>query len=132
MDLSNIQYLSVKEKISVNLENYDSSAGKDIFLAFEMEKPGIYNLEITGASGGEETAQTSLSVFSQGIPAGTFTWQGTKGEWSKITKKAFTDSRYVILRLYFPQSGLKLKQLDLSFLTCKDKTESTEGYILLR
>lgn len=132
MDLSNIQYLSVKEKISVNLENYDTSAGKDIFLAFEMEKPGIYNLEITGASIGDETAQTSLSVFSQGIPTGTFTWQGTKGEWSKITKKAFTDSRYVILRLYFPQSGLKLKQLDLCLLNCMDKIENTGDCILLR
>lgn len=132
IDLSKIQYLPVRDKISVNLEKYDTSAGKDIFLAFELEKPGLYNLEITGASGGEETAQYSLSVFSQGIPAGTFTWQGTGGIWSKITKTAFSDSKYIILRLFFPQSGLKIKELELCFLAPGNQVENAEDYILLR
>lgn len=130
-DLTDIHYLDVRERLSVSLEQYDTSRGKEIILALQIHTPGLYRMEITGSAEGDSVSQTPLRIFTQGIPVGTIVWNGSGGAWVKHSREVYTESRYVILRFLFPEDGLRLKDVEIEFLQHKAQVENPGEYMRL-
>lgn len=78
-------------------------------------------MEITGSSELSELAQIPVAVFFQSIAGGTYTFNGTAGEWMTISRKILFTARYGVLRLYFGGNGLKLR--DVKFVYEKSLEE---------
>lgn len=77
---------------------------------------GGYKIEITGKSDLGELAQIPVTLFTQSIPIAVFTWNGTNGEWVTKDKNIVFLTKYSVLRLYFGQNGVQLKDLKLTFI----------------
>ena len=49
-----------------------------------------------------------MTIFSQGVPVGVVTFNGTDGETRNIDKKVYMATQYIVVRLYFVQGGVKI------------------------
>ena len=56
-----------------------------------------------------------MTIFSQSVPIGVVTFNGTEGRIQTVTKKVYMAMKYVVVRLYFVQGGLKLRKFEFSY-----------------
>ena len=124
-----VKYYTVGDSFELPLDAADTAKGSSIVLAFNTERQGAYEMELTGASDAGNLAQIPVTVFSQGIPAGMFTWNGTGGDWVTQKKKVCINMKYIIIRLYFAQNGLKLRNLKLTFVKDKSQINNPADYM---
>jgi len=122
-------YYPVGKEFTLSLEDVDTSKGSSFVIALEIETLGAYNFSLSGSSQLNEMSQLPVTIFSQGHVAGSFTWNGTNGKWDKKTKDVCIHQKYVIIRLYFGQNGLNLKELNLKFVKPRDQVENFEDYM---
>lgn len=111
-----VVYHKVQDELDIPVTNDVASSGSSVVLAVQVEKQGLYALSLTASSVSGELSQMPVTVFTQGTPVSTFTWNGTGGKDVTITKDVFIRTRYTVLRLYFAQSGLQMKSLRLKFI----------------
>lgn len=106
-----VVYYDVQEDSTINLENIDSGKGAEHVFALNLEKVGSYRVELTAKSDLGELAQLPATLFYQGIPQAVFTFNGTGGAWDSIEKMVVLNNKYAVLRLYFAQNGLEVKEI---------------------
>jgi len=109
--IDEIVYYKIENSNIISLEDVDTSKGLSYVLGLDINEIGIYKMELTGKSYLGELAQMNISVYLEGILEAAFTWNGTGGEWVTKTRPVLLKSRYAIVRLYFGQSGVKLKEI---------------------
>lgn len=114
--LDDIVYFDVSESTTIPLTDVDTSKDSNYVFALSIEDQGIYEMEMVFRSELEAMAQIPVTVFTQSVPAGVITFNGTGGQWSQITKKVCMATRYVAVRLYFAQSGVQLKEMKLRLI----------------
>lgn len=106
-----VVYYKVEDSLTINMEQFDTGKGRDFVFALDLEHIGGYRVEMTAASDLGELAQLPATLFYQSIPIAVFTFNGTAGQWDKRQKKVIIHNKYAVLRIYFAQNGLKVKEI---------------------
>ena len=110
-----------KDELVINLTYKESKANTNFVLALDVKEFGAFEASLTASSELGELAQLPVTMFFQGIPMQSFTFNGTGGKDVTITKEIPLVTRFSICRLFVATNGLKLKQIKLKFKThdCK-------------
>lgn len=109
--LEDIVYFDVSENTMIPLADVDTSRDSNYVFALSIGNQGIYEMQIVFRSELEAMAQIPVTVFTQSVPIGVITFNGTGGQWSQITKRVCMATKYVVVRLHFAQSGVELKEM---------------------
>lgn len=110
-----VVYYKIEDEFELAVENGVLPSGSNVVMAFEVEKQGIYEFSITASSTSSELSQLPVTLFTQGIPVNTFTWNGTGGKDVEITKEVYIRTRFTVVRLFSAQNGLNMKKVRLRF-----------------
>ena len=117
----NVEVFAADREVIIPLDKVSADRGTSYVFVLDLKRFGDYEVTITASSDSGELAQIPVTMFVLGIACGNFTWNGTGGEYVPISRSTQMYSRYTTVRLYFAQSGLKLK--DITFkLTREGKT----------
>ena len=115
LDEKVVVYYKVDKEGVINLEDVDASKGKDYTFALDLADLGEYQVEITAKSTLGELAQLPVTLFYQSVPFAAYTFNGTGGEWVTLERKVELHNKYAVLRLYFGQNGLDLKEIKFTY-----------------
>ncbi len=111
-----IFYPTENGELTLPLSDVCTDKGSSYVFALDIDVMGRYSVTICAGSDLSATAQIPVTLFTTGFPAGVYTYNGTNGEWSEITHEVNLYARFVVCRLYFGGSGLKLKELKLKVI----------------
>lgn len=106
-----LTYYKVGEEIVIDLSGYEISKGTSIDFALDLEHLGYYKAELTAKSDLGELAQIPVTLSFAGTPRGVYTFNGTNGQWVTQTREADLGMKYAVIRLYFPQNGVEVRQI---------------------
>ncbi len=110
-----VVYYKVEKELVISLEDVDTSKGNSFVFALDLEEVGSYMAEITAKSELGELAQIPVTLFYQSVPMAVFTFNGTGGQWDGRERKVVFHNKYAVLRLYFAQNGLDVKEIKFTF-----------------
>ncbi len=110
-----IYYKADEKGIILSLDQVEAKKGTYYSFALDLVKTGGYRATITAKSELGELAQIPVTLQVGGVPSAVFTFNGTGGAWADIEKKVVFPHKYALLRLYFGQSGLELKEITFTF-----------------
>lgn len=110
-------YYKAGSEITIDLEGIESSKGSNYVFALELDsdKIGYYDVELVAKSDLGELAQIPVTLIYQSLPVAVFSFNGTGGQWASLTKKVDLPNRYDVLRLYFSQNGVEVKEIKFTF-----------------
>lgn len=111
--VSDIVYYDIAPETVLLMKDVDTSKDANHVFAMSLEKQGIYEMEISFRSDLEAMAQIPMTIFTQSVPVGVITFNGTDGVWKTLTKRVCVATKYVVVRLYFAQSGVELDKITL-------------------
>lgn len=123
-----IIYYKVENEVTINLEEADTGKGKSYVFALDLDQLGGFRVVVTAKSDLGELAQLPVTLFYQNIPMTVFTFNGTGGEWDSREKKILLHNKYAVLRLYFAQNGLDVKEIKFIFDKALDKIPDFDAY----
>ncbi len=106
-----LTYYKVDREVVIDLSGHEISKGTSIDFALDLEQLGYYKAELTAKSDLGELAQIPVTLSFAGTPRGVYTFNGTNGQWVTQTREADLGMKYAIMRLYFPQNGIEVKQI---------------------
>ena len=109
--VGDLTYYKVDREVVIDLSNHEISKGTSIDFALDLEQLGYYKAELTAKSDLGELAQIPVTLSFAGTPRGVYTFNGTNGQWVTQTREADLGMKYAIMRLYFPQNGIEVKQI---------------------
>ena len=114
-----------KDEIVIDLTYKESKANTNFVLALDVKEFGAFEASLTASSELGELAQLPVTMFFQGIPMTSFTFNGSGGKDVTITKDIPLVTRFSICRLFVAANGLKLKQIKIKFKSkdCKSLFE---------
>lgn len=108
----NVEFFEVDRKAVLSGENIAVTKGGSYAFGLDVKTLGKYKVKLTASSEASDTAQLPVTVFSMGSSIGTFTWNGTGGAPVSFETDTFFFSRFVTMRLYFAQGGLKIHSIE--------------------
>lgn len=111
VDLSNLEYEKLREETTFSLLDPPSKQDTNYIMAFEVDEVGCYKISITGSSTLSELAQLPVTLFFNGFPVLSFTFNGTEGKDVTIEKDMWFHSRFGVVRLYVAKNGIDLKSI---------------------
>ncbi len=111
--MDDIVYYDIGATTELSLADVDTNKGASYVFAMKMDTQGIYEMELTFRSQLEAMAQIPMTVFTQSVPVGVITFNGTAGEWRSVTKRVCIATKYVVVQLYFGGSGVELSDMKL-------------------
>lgn len=100
-------------ELTLPLDGICTDKGASYVFALDIDIPGKYAVTLAAKSDLSATAQSPVTLFTTGFPSAVFTFNGTNGAWNEITHPVNMYSRFLVCRLYFGGSGLKLKEMRL-------------------
>ena len=109
--VGDLTYYKVDREVVIDLSGHEISKGTSIDFALDLEQLGYYKAELTAKSDLGELAQIPVTLSFAGTPRGVYTFNGTNGQWVTQTREADLGMKYAIMRLYFPQKGIEVKQI---------------------
>ena len=109
--VGDLTYYKVDREVVIDLSGHEISKGTSIDFALDLEQLGYYKAELTAKSDLGELAQIPVTLSFAGTPRGLYTFNGTNGQWVTQTREADLGMKYAIMRLYFPQNGIEVKQI---------------------
>ena len=89
--------------------------GTSYIIPLDLKTGGVYTVSLMGSSTLGELAQIPCTLFTGGLPMGTFVFTGTNGKDVTIEKKILLFHNYSLNRLYIGQNGVRLKAIKFSF-----------------
>jgi len=125
-----IYYKADKEGITLNLEEVEAKKGTYYSFALDLERTGGYRVSLTAKSDLGELAQIPVTLQVGGVPVAVFTFNGTGGKWAAIDKKVVFPHKYALLRLYFGQSGLDVKEITFTFEKAFEELMNDTSYTM--
>ena len=109
--VGDLTYYKVDREVVIDLSGHEISKGTSIDFALDLEQLGYYKAELTAKSDLGELAQIPVTLSFAGTPREVYTFNGTNGQWVTQTREADLGMKYAIMRLYFPQNGIEVKQI---------------------
>ena len=116
VDLSEVEFVRLDGDYELRLDTKESKAGVNYVLPFDVQKKGIYEIELIGSSNLSELAQMPCTLYYTNIPSLSFTFHGTNGEDMVIKKEFDLHTRFSVMRLNVGKNGLHLKQIRFRYL----------------
>lgn len=107
-NMEDIVYYTFDEKGEIPMDGIDTSKGSSFVFAIDVPTGHLYDLHIEYSSESGELAQIPMTIFSQSVPVGVVTFNGTDGETRTIDKKVYMATQYIVVRLYFVQGGVEI------------------------
>lgn len=111
IDMSSVECFDCDGDFVLDGSRICTDKGTNYVFLLDVSKLGIYDITVTGSSDSGELAQIPVSMFVLGTLCGSFTWNGTGGEDVSFTRTVPVFSRFTPVRLYFAQSGLKIREV---------------------
>lgn len=111
IDLSDLEYTKLGDNYTVSLLEPASKQDTNYILAFEVAEVGCYKVTLTGSSTLSELAQLPVTLFFNGFPLMSFTFNGSDGKDVSFEKDMWFHSRFGVIRLYVAKNGLDLKSI---------------------
>ena len=112
VDSDSVEFFDLKGSLELPMEGYVSEKGTYKSFALIVDKPGVYKVTVKASSDQSELAQIPVTIFSVGTPFGTLTFSGTNGEVAEKSLEIPMFSRFISMKMFFAQSGLKLRSVD--------------------
>ncbi len=106
-----IKFYELDAEITIDLHDVKVSKGSSYSFGLHLKNTGWYEAVLTASSKQNPRAQMTVTLFCMGTAAGSFTWNGTKGNPVSQSKLLPMLSEYSTIRLYFAQNGLDLHQI---------------------
>ncbi len=128
VDGSQVEYFDIEDGTEIDLTNVLSIQGCVYAFGLNVKRMGCYRMLLTGSSELSELSQTPIGIFFQSIPCGTYTFNGTGGEFKTLERKILLSSKYGVIRFYFGGNGLKLKNLRFVYEKDYDPELGWGGY----
>lgn len=110
-------YYNIDENPVISFENMDTTNMSDIVFGLSGEKVGLYDFTFVASSDALEVAQMPMTIFYTSIPVYNITWNGTGGKLVEKTVRGFAGGSNRIYRLHFAQTGVRIKEIRLKFIT---------------
>lgn len=111
-----VEFHELTGELTIPLDSVDTARGSSFVFGLDVKKLGRYKVTMTASSEMSKTAQMPVTYYTTGFPAAVYTFNGTGGEQVSIERECRLYSRFVTCRLYFGQSGLKLKEMRFEFI----------------
>lgn len=111
-DLDNVEYIKLKNNLTMSLEDKPSVAGTNYYFPLDIEELGDYDITVTGSSLLSELAQVTCTLYYTGVPFLTYTFNGSNGKDVSITKTMDFHNRMGVFRLNVPVDGVELKSIE--------------------
>ena len=112
-DIEDIVYYDIEEETVIPLEDVNTSKDASHVFAMSIKNHGIYEMELVFQSELGEMAQIPMTIFTQSVPVGVITFNGTGGQWKSVKKRVCIVTKYVNVRFYFVQGGVRLREMKL-------------------
>ncbi|NLK47018.1 MAG: beta-glucosidase [Treponema sp.] len=119
-DQTNVEYYKFDGELTVDLSNVKAKRGTSFTFAVDSSSVGFVEITITGRTVDGDVAQVPVSVACNGTSAASFTWNGTNGKWQPLMQKVGFFSKYILVKLFFAQNGLELKDIHLKLVEKAD------------
>lgn len=114
-DMEDVEFVALTDPMTIDLTYQESKANTNYVMAFDNQKPGIYEMTVVGSSPLTELAQIPCTLFYTGIPIASYTFHGTEGADMEITQDVRFMNRFVVLRLFVGKNGVNLKEIRLRY-----------------
>lgn len=111
-----VGYFKIKDKITINLEEVEVNRGKSFTFALDAESEGWYEFDVVGRTKQGVLAQVPISIAVASINVASLTWNGTDGQWEKKTTGRIYLQKYPLIKLFFAQNGLELKEISVRLI----------------
>ena len=99
----------------IDLSDYEITKRASIDFALDLEKLGYYKAELMARSDLGDVAQIPVTLSFAGTPRAVYTFNGTNGQWVTQTREVDLSMKYAIMKLFFPQNGVDVKQIRFTF-----------------
>ena len=114
VDVTNMEFMKLSDEEVLDLTCKESVKGTAYVYAYENDTPGEYIFTLTGSSALGRLAQIPVTISFSGIPAATFTFNGSNGQDIGVEKKLVLPHRFTIIKVYVGENGVRLKKLKIS------------------
>ena len=116
INMEDVEFIEIgKDELVIDLTCKESKANTNYVIALDVKEFGAFEASLTASSDLNELAQLPCTMFFQGIPMASFTFNGTNGKEVTITKEIPLVTRFSICRLFVATNGLKLKEMRIKF-----------------
>ena len=120
---ADMEWHLLDERMELDGQAVDTGKGKSFTCGLRTKEPGFYKIRIRAKVDASELAQVSVSVFANSKLQGTFTMNGTDGNYVEIEQSlGFFISISNYLKLYFAESGRQIETVVVE----KDKEKERE------
>lgn len=110
-----IKYFAVEDETTIDLSNINTKKGESYLFGLDLAHLGGYKFSFTAISDAGELAQMPVTLSLGNIPTISYNYNGTAGQWETQAKRAITTSKYTLVKVYFAQSGLQVRDLVVTF-----------------
>ena len=116
MNATDAPCFNIDENPIIDLTGIDTNRGASYIFTLESGHTGDYEYILTGSSDAGELAQMAVSFYSLGAIRGVHTFHGSGGKDMSLKGTFDIISRYSPSRLYFAESGLELKTMEIRLI----------------
>ena len=113
---TDVEYYKLDDELTVDLSQVITKRGGSFTFAVDSSSIGFYEVTLTGKTNQGNVAQVPVNMACNGTSAACFTWNGTDGKWQPLTQKIGIFSKYTVIKFFFAQSGLELKDIHFKFV----------------
>lgn len=116
-DSGDVEFYKLDRMAVISLGDMEAIKGRTFVFALDIAVPGKYRATITASAEGGAVAQIPVTLYAMGSPQGVYTFNGTNGEWTSISKELPLFSRFTVCRLYFGQGGITLRDIKFEIIS---------------
>jgi hypothetical protein len=116
VDMSEVEYSVLDGELDIRLDDRDSVKDTNYVIALDCKKIGDYRVTLSGSSVLNESAQMTCTLFTNGFPICTMTFQGTGGNVASVERMLYVKQRFTTLRLFVGADGLSLKNIKFEYV----------------
>ena len=121
INLDDIIFKTLDGNNTFDLTYQECKANTNYILPFDVQKLGTYLVTLTASSDLDELAQLPCTLYFQGIPNVSFTFQGSQGKETSISKEFVLPTRFSVCKLVCSANGLKVKDITFKYLNNNTK-----------
>lgn len=111
----NLEYNRISTHLELDGTHVNTDRGKSYLIGLDCEYQGQYEITLKLEVDASELAQVPVTFYTNSVNFGTQTLRGTFGKEIEITQHiGWFGNRYNTVKLYFGQSGMKIKTISFS------------------
>lgn len=113
-ETKDIVYYDMHGTVTIALDKVIAKRGTSYSFALNADDVGKYTFALTARTKAGSVAQVPVSISVTNIPYISFTYNNTDGKWQTKTSKPLFLQKYSVVKLYFAQSGLEMRDITIT------------------